>query len=108
MDISVQLTGPMFTKEAKPVVEKALGEEALRKISERMERSARSGGKKALGRRRNTITQTQNGLVLDIDSTLIWPRTKGSSWYRKNERIITAMTKNVLRKAGRRIAEELG
>lgn len=107
LNIEVMLRGPLFTKKIDDVVADALIHEALDKVEERMERSAHSGGRNALGRRRNIVTQERHGLTLDIASTLRNPRQTGRSWQDKNTSIIKSMTRNVLRKAAQRMAGEL-
>lgn len=47
-----------------------------------------------LGAQRNTLAVTRNGLARTIDTTLNWPRTKGTSWQRKNEDLVRAMAPN--------------
>lgn len=107
IDLNVTISGPLFSKRIDPVVKRAIVEEALEKIEERMVRSARSGGVNALGRRRNVVTQRRQNLDLHIESTLRNPRQTGRAWGDKNMAIIKAMTRNVLNKATQRIVGEL-
>lgn len=117
-DIEVALNGPLFSQNVGAVVQNAIVAEALTKVEERMERSARvrvSKGRRLVGNPRNRISQRLQGPTLEIASTLIPPRTRGTAWVRKHlgtpgygKGIIGAMLPNVLRKLGRRIAEELG
>ena len=104
VDITVKLTGPLFSKSVDAVVKRAIVEEALDKVDERMERSARGRGE---GRKRNTVTRERRDLVLSVNSTLIRPRTTGRAWTSKNMGIIKAMTPRVLRKVAQRAAEGL-
>lgn len=105
IDVRVTLKGGLFSKGIPPVVERALKEEALAKVRERINRPYRG---KRLGRARNIVTPTEQELTLREDSTLIPPRTKGTSWQRKNVAIVKSMAPRVMKKAAQRIAEEMG
>ncbi len=102
MTVAVTLKGPLFEKKIDAVVEKAIVEEALKKVDERVQR-----GGKGLGARRNIVSRKLTGLELTVDTTKIRPRTKGTSWQKKNLQIIKRMVPNVVRKTALRIASEL-
>jgi hypothetical protein len=101
IDINVTLKGHLFEKKIDETVKKALVQEVLVKVGERMDRQG-----KGLGAKRNRITKKQAAeLELLVESTRIWPRTKGTAWTRKNIAIVKAMAPRVMRKAAQRIAE---
>lgn len=102
IDVSVTLKGPLFTKKIDDVVKRQLVAEVLTKVEERTRRQG-----KGLGARRNTISHERDGLELNVESTRNWPRTKGTSWQKKNIGIVKAMAPRVMRKAAQRITEEL-
>jgi len=103
IEISVKVHGGLFSKDVKRAVREAMYQEALEKIGTRMER-----GGKGLGAKRNTVTHMPDGdLQMRVSSTRIWPRTKGTSWQRKNIGIVRAMAPRVLRKAAERIVMEM-
>ena len=102
LTVAVNLKGPMFTKKIDDVVKKAIVEETLKKIDERVQRQG-----KGLGARRNVIDRKLTGLELTVDTTKIRPRTKGTAWQRKNVSIIKAMAPRVARKTALRIVGEL-
>ena len=58
---------------------------------------------KGLGAKRNQLTPTVQGLGATVETTLNFPRTKGTSWGKKNERVVAAMASNVMKKAVQRI-----
>lgn len=60
-------------------------------------------GGKGLGARRNVLSATRRPLGATVTSTRIFPRTKGTRWGAKNERIVAAMAPAVMRAAVRRI-----
>lgn len=102
-NITVRLRGPLFDGKVKGSVERAIIDESLEKIGLRTER-----GGKGKGAKRNTIRRDRDGLTMTVHSSLNWPRTKGTSWQRKNEAIVRAMARRVLRKTAERIVRELG
>lgn len=102
-NITATLSGPLFTKNLTKVVENAIIDETIEKLGVRMER-----GGKGLGVRSNRITRKRNGLTMDVMSTRIFPRTRGTAWTRKNMAIAKSMGRNVLRKTAQRICGELG
>jgi len=102
IDVTVRLRGGLFTKNIPRVVEKQLVHEVLNKVEERTKRQG-----KGLGAQRNRIEHHRSGLELSVDSTRIFPRTKGTSWTRKNIGVVKAMAPRVMRKAAERIAGEL-
>lgn len=105
IDVNVTLKGKLFTKKIDDVVKRAIVEEVLVKVDERFGRARQGRG---LGAQRNTITRQRRGLELEVRSTRVWPRTKGTAWTRKNIGTIKSMSGRVARKAATRIVEELG
>ena len=103
IQVHVTVKGPLFTKKLDSLVRNAMYEEAVEKITARMER-----GGKGLGARRNVVTTRRlDPLTGEASSTLHRPRTKGTAWTRKNVAIAKAMAPRVLRKAALRITSEL-
>ena len=60
---------------------------------------------KGLGAQRNQLTATVQGLGATVQTTLNYPRTKGTSWGRKNERVVPLVANNAIKKAIGRIEE---
>jgi hypothetical protein len=58
---------------------------------------------KGLGAQRNQLSATVQGLGATVESTLNYPRTKGTKWGQKNERVVAAMAPRVIKKAISRI-----
>ena len=73
---------------------------ALNSFDKRLNRQG-----KGVGAQRNQISVDRQPIGLTATSTLNYPRTTGSSWQRKNERILGAMAPRVFAKMGRRIEE---
>lgn len=103
VNISATVRGGLFSKNIERLVQKQIDHEILTKIDQRVQR-----GGKGLGARRNTITGERQGFyALTMTSTRVFPRTKGTSWQRKNIAIIKSMAPRVARATAKRIAEEL-
>lgn len=101
--LGVSLRGGLFTKDILRLIQKQIDHEMLRKIEERVNR-----GGKGLGARRNKISGARQGFGrLTMTSTRKYPRTKGTSWQRKNIAIIKSMGPRIARKTAQRIVEEL-
>lgn len=108
LSIDVAIRGNLVSKKVDDVVKKAIVEETLQKINERLGRKGAEGsGGKGLGVKRNIVSRQLTGTVLTADTTKVWPRTRGTSWQRKNIAIIKAMAPRVLRKTADRIVSEL-
>lgn len=109
-DLTVTVKGPLFSEKVDAVIKAAVIEEVLDKVEERVLRSP--SRRASLGRRNNTIgtmrEESGDTQELTIDSTRVWPRTKGGAWFRYNARAIRKLAPNVIRKATRRIVEDLG
>lgn len=109
VDMSVTIKGPLFSERIDATVKRAMVEEVLDKVDERVTRVPKSPKR---GRANNTVEahRADQGTdqQLEIDSTLNWPRTVGRSWLQYNTNAIKKLAPNVIRKAGRRIAQELG
>lgn len=73
-------------------------EHARDTIVERVERQGRG-----LGAKRNSLSTVKEPLGAKVTSTLNHPRTKGTSWGRKNESIFKSMSGRVVKKAIERI-----
>lgn len=101
--MDVKLRGPMFEGKISSKVERAILEEGVEKIGQRMERGGRG-----LGAKRNTITRRVRGrMESEARSTRRAPRTKGTAWLRKNEQVGKAMAPRVLRAVAKRIVSEI-
>jgi hypothetical protein len=108
LSIDVTIKGGLVSKKVDAVVKKAIVEETLQKISERLGRKGAQGsGGKGLGVKRNIVDRQLSDISLEVDTTKIWPRTKGTSWNRENVAIVKAMAPRVLRKTAARIVDEL-
>jgi hypothetical protein len=100
IDVQVTLKGHLFEKKIDDTIKRALVEEVLMKVDERAQRQG-----KGLGAQRNRVERRLRGTELEIDTTRIWPRTKGTAWTRKQIAITKAMAPRVMRKAAQRIVE---
>ena len=131
--ITVNVSGPLFSKKIDHVIKSAIVAEALMKVEERIKRPGRKAG-----RRLNRLTSRINGLTLTVDSTVrakgsrrqsfptfgrgagrrvnpdFNPRATGKAWMRKHvgsgdygKGIIGQMLPRVLRKTTARIVGEL-
>jgi len=114
-DITVKVNGGLFQKNIPETVRRAMVGEAIEKIDQRlMRKGARGSGGKGLGVQRNIVShemrpaQMQTTISTTVGGKEHWPRTKGTSWQRKNIAITKAMAPRVLRKAANRIVEEMG
>jgi hypothetical protein len=117
VNLDVKITGRFFSADMKRTVEKAVEAEVMRKVGERLERSARtrrSKGRNLVGQAKNTVTVRAGTMEVEATSTLIKPRTKGTSWVRKHQGspgfgkgIIGSMVPHVARKTAQRITQEL-
>lgn len=58
---------------------------------------------KGLGAKRNTLTSAVEPLSATVQTSLNYPRTKGTSWGRKNEGIVKSMAPRVMKKAVQRM-----
>jgi hypothetical protein len=107
--LDIDLKGPFFSKHIDDETKHALYVEVLDKVDQRVMRQPRSP---KLGRKNNTLEsrrrEAQGEVAQDIESTLNWPRTRGTSWVGYNMNAIRKLAPNVIRAAGRRIAAELG
>lgn len=115
VDVSVAINGALFKRNIPAVVRKALIDEALLKVNERLIRKGRFGsGGKGRGVARNYVTDERRfgdavgDLKVVMHSTLHWPRTSGSAYVKKNIGITKAMAPRVLRKSAERMVTELG
>lgn len=73
---------------------------ALESFGKRMERQG-----KGLGAQRNSIRRETQSLGARAESTLNYPRTRGSAWQRKQEGALKSMAPRVLNKMVKRIEE---
>lgn len=109
IEVTATVRGPLFTQRIDETTKRVMVEEVLDKVNERVTRVPRSP---KAGRKNNTIEARRQDreaeVALGITSTLNWPRTKGAAWLRYNIGAIKKIAPNVIRKAGRRLAEELG
>lgn len=115
MNVNVKVRGPLFDKKIDATVRAAIFDEGLAKISQRMTRNGPFGsGGKGLGVKRNTVGAAMSWPSssatgdLTVETTTVWPRTKGTKWAEKNMRIVRAMAPRVMAAVGRRIVGELG
>lgn len=58
-----------------------------------------------LGSRRNTLSEARSPLTMTVSSSLVFPRTTGAAWTRKNTNIIQGMSARVMAAVVRRIQE---
>ena len=109
IQVDVQLKGPFFGKRIDEETRQTIYAEVLDKAEERLMRQPRSP---KLGRKNNTLSAKRYGrgedYSLDVDSTLNWPRTKGTAWTSYNIAAVRKLAPNVIRAAGRRLAQSLG
>jgi len=107
--IDVDLKGPFFAARIDDATRRAIVGEVLDKAEQRMMRRARSP---KAGRKNNTLSSRRHQSAAEqsvsVDTTLNYPRTKGTSWLRYNVGAVRKLAPNVIRAAGRRIARELG
>lgn len=110
LDITVSVNGGIFKRDIRRTARQAVYEEALQKIDQRlMRRGIYGSGGKGRGVRRNIVEHARDDdLAIEVSSTLRWPRTKGTTWTKKNVAIVKAMAPRVLRKAADRIVQEMG
>ena len=109
IEVTGTVKGPLFSQRIDETTKRVIVEEVLDNIDERVTRIPRSPN---LGRKNNTIESRRQDrepeVALGITSTLNWPRTRGTAWLRYNVGAIKKLAPNVIRKAGKRLAEELG
>ena len=109
LDIQVNIKGPLFATRIDEATKRVILEDVFDKVDQRVMRQPRSP---KLGRKNNTLEarRTDRGreASLTVTSTRHWPRTKGTAWLRYNIGAVKKIAPNVIRKAGRRLAEELG
>ena len=122
--VNVVVRGPLFSKRIDSVIKQAMIKECLEKIDARIERGTRSqirkrgkwpsGRPMGLGAKRNIVTSEMafglaatEAAALRVKSTTKSPRSKGTSWVRKNIGITRAMAPRVLRAAAKRMVAEL-
>ena len=77
--------------------------DALETFKKRVERQG-----KGMGASRNTLSPEIRETGLRVESSLVYPRTVGTAWGRKNERILKGMGPRVMRKTVQRIQERWG
>lgn len=112
--VNVTLRGRIFEGKAGATIKRAIYDEALVKINERMTRKGSQGsGGSGIGVKRNIISSKLRG---DLNELLIsstrggrahWPRTQGTFWQRKNIAITKAMAPRVIRALAKRIEADL-
>lgn len=111
IDVTVKLKGKLAIEGvADRIVQKQIQHELIGAIGDRLTRKGSKGsGGTGLGVRRNTITRAPDRFnTVELRSTAVFPRTKGTAWKRKNMGIVKAMAPRVLNKTARRIEEEMG
>lgn len=109
MQVKTTLKGPLFSSNLDGAAKRAVREELVDKVEERVLRVPRSA---KLGRKNNTLSSRQFGnneeQSMEVDSTLNWPRTSGRSWLAYNIGTVRKMAPNVVRAIARRLAQEAG
>jgi hypothetical protein len=110
VDFNFTMRGPLFEKNVTDEVRHAIVGEVLDKVDQRVMRKARSP---KLGRKNNTLSskrmeQRKGEQSLQVDSTLNYPRTRGTAWVKYNVAMVRKLAPNVIRAAGRRLAQQLG
>lgn len=73
--------------------------EAFQKLSDRPVKRRGRG----LGAERNELEANVENTGAVVTSTLVYPRTEGTAWTRKNVRAVRGMSRNVMNKAVRQI-----
>ena len=105
--VNVTIKGPLFSKRIDKVIQQQIMQEAMPKFEKRVRRKGRK-----IGRKRNPIGPGRltlgGGVTMELESSLNWPRTTGSTWTSKNVAAIKPMAPRVLRKLAREITRELG
>ncbi len=123
MDIKVNVSGPLFTKDIVKTIEKAVIEEAIDVLDARImltgkkfstsgqaKQSKKTGRQvrgQGLGVMRNTLSERRETLKSHVSSTLIPPRTVGTSWIAYNMGIAKSLVPRVVRKTADRIVRDL-
>ena len=103
IETKVTFSGSLFTKDASKVIQSAIVDEGLSKLSARVERPGRKPG-----RRNNPISSSRQGLILEMRSPLNWPRQSGNSWKRFVYSLVNgSFWKNQIRSVTKRIVTEL-
>lgn len=109
LEVKTTLKGPLFSTNLDGAAKRAVREELVDKVEERVLRVPRSP---KLGRKNNTLSSRQfssaNEESMEVDSTLNWPRTKGTAWLAYNLGAVRKMAPNVVRAIARRLAQEAG
>ncbi len=109
MKLDVDLKGPFFSARIDDVTKRAIYGEVLDKVDERLMRQPRSP---KAGRKNNTLSskrrESSDEVAQDVDTTLNWPRTKGTAWVGYNIAAVKKLAPHVIRAVGRRIATDLG
>lgn len=109
INVTVRVNGGLFKRDIPRSVRQAMADEAVVKIGDRLtRRGARGSGGKGKGVMRNTVARDRGGTTETITSTRVPPRTKGTSWQRKNVAIARSMAGRVLSKAADRVVAEMG
>lgn len=103
IDTKVTFSGPLFKKDAGKVIQNAIVDEGLNKLSARVERPGRRPGRK-----NNPIASSRNALTLEMRSPLNKPRQSGASWLRFVYSLVNgSFWKNQIRSITKRIVTEL-
>lgn len=115
VQISIDLKGPFFEARIDEATKRVIYDEVIDKVEQRWRRQPRSPKP---GRKNNTLSyrrsESRDEVILAVDTTLNRPRTTGSAWVKYwagseyNQGVIRRLATNVIRKAGKRIAAELG
>ena len=107
--VTINITGPLFTKNADTVVGDAIKIQAMAKFEKRVRRKTRR-----IGNRRNPIppgelTSSGRSVTLTMISPLPlhYPRRSGFSWKRKMTAAVRSMAPRVVRSVAKKIVAEL-
>jgi len=107
--VDMDLKGPFFGANVTDEVRESILSEVLDKVEQRAMRTPRSP---KAGRKNNTLSSKRHeqaaAMSLSIDSTLNRPRVTGGAWVKFNIGMIRKLAPNVVRAAGRRLAQRLG
>lgn len=109
VNFDVEVSGPFFRKDHRQAAGRAIGQELLKPITERMLRPPTRRSRLGVARNRIRDFVRDGGLEAEYSSTLVQPRTTGTAWTRYSIfKVFRPIIARKSRKAGQAFAEELG